>query len=497
VRPKLADIYAERARRSYWEFVRQAWPIGEPRPFVAGFHIDAICECWEAVIAGDLRRLIINVPPRHGKSLLASVFGPAWAWINHPELSFLYASYAKELATRDSVRCRRVIESDWYRQRWGHVFELTGDQNLKARFDNDRGGVRLSTSVGGSTTGEGGDILVIDDAHKVEEAQSATQRSSVTDWFDFTLSTRLNDPARGAIVVIAQRLHEDDLCGHLLREGDWEHLCLPAEYEPSHPHPCARDPRTRAGELLWPERVGLAELKRLKTSLGSYGTAGQLQQRPAPDGGGIFKREWWRYYDPEEPLPFLEILVQSWDLAFTGNPDSDYVVGQAWAKIGPNRYLLHQIRRRMHFIESMAAIQEMSAWINERFPDRRGHAILIEEAANGAAMIDVLRQELSSIHPITPNGSKELRAQAVSPQIEAGNVWLPGAANAEGTGFDRSRTPQWVQDFIYEAESFPAASHDDQVDAMAQALMRLNRPAPRIRVVGGGPPRRRGLFAGF
>jgi hypothetical protein len=292
-RPYLRDeIDQELARRRLREFVRQAWPIVEPStPFVPGWHIDAIIEHLEAVSRGQIRNLLINVPPRHMKSLLVSVFWPAWEWIRWPERRWLYSSYAASLSIRDSVNCRRLIESPWYQRRWGRVFSLTSDQNTKGRFDNNRTGYRLTASVGGAVTGEGGDRIVCDDAHNVQEAESDSIRKSTVDWFDIVMSTRVNDPRTAAKVVVMQRCHQQDLSGHLLEQGGWEHLCLPAEYEGP---PCTTvigwtDPRTEPGELLWPERFGRPEIDDLKRSLGSYAAAGQLQQRPSPAGGGVFK----------------------------------------------------------------------------------------------------------------------------------------------------------------------------------------------------------------
>jgi hypothetical protein len=252
--------------------------------FIPGRHIDAIIDHLEAVSYGHIRRLLINVPPRHMKSLLVSVFWPAWEWTRWPERRFLYSSYAANLSTRDSLVCRRLIESPWYRARWGHIFVLTGDQNVKTRFENNRSGYRLSTSVGGSVTGEGGDRLVCDDPHKVDEVLSDSIRTATLDWWDTVMSTRVNDPKATAMVVVMQRCHQQDLSGHLLEQGDWEHLCLPAEYEgPSRATSIGfTDWRKEPGELLWPERFGRKEIDDLKVSLGSYGAAGQLQQRPSP-----------------------------------------------------------------------------------------------------------------------------------------------------------------------------------------------------------------------
>jgi len=248
-------VERELATRRLGEFVRQAWQVVEPSTlFVPGWHVEAIIEHLEAVSRGEIRNLLINVPPRHMKSLLVSVFWPAWEWTRWPERRWLYSSYAASLSIRDSVKCRRLIESPWYQSRWGHVFALTGDQNAKTRFDNNRSGYRLSTSVGGSVTGEGGDRIVCDDPHNVQEAESDPVRKATLDWWDIVMSTRVNDPKTSAMVVVMQRCHQLDLSGHLLEKSNWEHLCFPAEYEgPSRTTSIGfSDPRQHLGELLWP-----------------------------------------------------------------------------------------------------------------------------------------------------------------------------------------------------------------------------------------------------
>jgi predicted phage terminase large subunit-like protein len=484
VLPSKSEIAAERTRRSLLRFVIEAWPVVCPGSvFVPGLHVTAICRSLEAVASGVIRRLLVNVPPRHGKSTIASIAFVAWLWATRPELRFLCASYGQELAVRDSVQTRRLIESEFYRSRYGSAFALTGDQNQKSRFENDRGGVRLATSVGGFATGEGGDIIVVDDPLKIEDAGSVVRRQGAIDWFDYVLSTRLNDPRTGAVVVIGQRLHERDAFGHLLEQGGWEHLCLAAEYDPAHPFLWRDDPRSEPGQLLWPERFGPAEVAELKRQLGSYGAAGQLQQLPAPAGGGIFQRSWWCFYDPDGPLPRFDELLQSWDLAFSGGPGADYVVGQLWGITGANRYLLHQLRGQLDFPQTIAAIRQLTTWAHGRFPGRAGHAIVIEKAANAAAAVSLLSREIPGIIPFRPEGDKLVRAHAVSPQVEAGNVYLPGARAADGVGYDRVRTPEWVQGLVEEAAAFPGSAYDDQVDALTQALIRASRPGPRIRVL--------------
>ena len=477
-----AAIDGEQGARHLRDFVRIAWPIVEPAtPFVPGWHIDAIVEHLEAVTLGEIRNLIINVPPRHMKSLLVSVFWPAWEWIRFPHRRWLYSSYAASLSIRDSVKCRRLIESSWYQRMWGDRFALTSDQNTKGRFDNNRSGYRIATSVDGFATGEGGDRIVCDDPHNVQDVESDAVRKATVDWWDVVMSTRVNDPRTASKVVVMQRCHQRDLSGHLLAQGGWEHLRLPAEFEEPR---CVTsigwsDPRERVGELLWAERFGPEEIASAKRSLGSYAAAGQLQQRPSPAGGGIFKRHWFRYFQPRgmnlppvilqlpdgstktiaaiEAPTTVDEQIQSWDCSFKDLDTSDYVVGQAWARLGSVYLLGHQIRGQMDLPATMKAVRELTAG----FP--KTYAKLIEDKANGSAVIQMLSQEIPGILPVNPSGGKIARAQAVSPLVEAGNVYLPHPEYAP-----------WVNDFIEECVQFPNGAYDDQVDAMTQALLRWN-----------------------
>jgi predicted phage terminase large subunit-like protein len=486
----LKEIEVELASRRLYDFVKMAWAVLEPGTiFVPGWHIGAICEHLEAITSGQIRNLLITVPPRHMKSLAVSVFWPAWEWIRHPERRWMFASYAETLSIRDSVQCRRLIQSPWYQSHWSDRFVLTTDQNEKRRFDNDRGGHRLASSVNGSNTGEGGDRIVIDDPHNVKEAESVLQRQEVIKWHGQVMSTRLNDPKTGARVMVMQRVHERDLAGHVLEQGGYEHLCLPAEYEGNKRSTVIgwSDPREQNGELLWPERFGPEEIRELKRSLGSYGAAGQLQQRPSPAEGGCIQRHWWRYWQPIGPAlppvavrhpdgttrqilpvtlpePFDE-MFQSWDCAFKELKSSDYVVGQVWGRRGADKYLVDQVRKQMDCPRTIQAIRALSA----TWP--RAHRKLIEDKANGSAVIQMLRHEIGGLIAVEPAGGKIVRANAASPQIESGNVYLPHPMRAS-----------WVEDFIEECAAFPQGRYDDQVDAMSQALLR-RRPEPRIRLL--------------
>lgn len=478
----------ERGRLPLLTFVAGAWPIVEPRrPFVNGWHIGAIAEHLTAVSDGEIQRLIVNIPFRHMKSLLVSVFWQTWEWTWMPESRWLMAAYAQTLTKRDNLKARRIIQSPWYRANYGHRFRLTTDQNEKLRFENDRAGYRIATSVGGAGTGEGGDRVVIDDPLKAGDAHSEAVREGTNEWWAEEMSSRGNDLSEdaripSAFVVIMQRLHEKDLTGYMLEEeGDWTHLMLPWEYEPD--RKCVvevtgfEDPRTEPGELLWPERFDRATTERFKRTLGAYGTAGQMQQRPAPPEGGIFKRTWWKFWKPQHsPLPPVSIRLpdgtaylaptvelpihvkadlQSWDMAFKNTVDSAFVVGQVWGFLAADSYLLGQTRARLSFTETVQAVRDLT----KAFPEATTK--LVEDKANGPAVIDSLQHEIPGIIPVEPEGDKIARAWAVSPLIEAGNVYLPHPALAP-----------WVWDLIEEAASFPNSTFKDQVDTFTQALRR-------------------------
>jgi len=460
--PSCEEIDAEIAKRSLRDYLEWIWPIVEPStPFVPGWHLDAICDHLEAVTRREIRHLLITVPPRHSKSLCCSVAWPTWAWTRDPALRFLFASYAADLSMEHAVLSRRIIESPRYRAAFAPEVTLTTDQNIKTYYENTARGYRISTSVGGSATGRGGDFIVIDDPHNLKEIHSETIRSEVLRWHDQVWSSRLNDPERGARVVIMQRGHEKDLAAHLLERGGYVHLKLPSEYEPTTwVSPTGwRDPRTEVGELLCPQRVGPNAIAEAKRDLGSYGYASQHQQRPAPLEGGLIKRHWWRYY-ATLPTQFDEVL-QSWDMTFKATVDTDYVAGHVWGRIGADCYLLDRVHDRLTFSQTIAAVRTLS----EKWP--QAMAKLVEDAANGPAVIDVLSREIPGLIAVKPDGSKVARMTAVSPMIEAGNVYLPSPEIAP-----------WVSEVIEEAAVFPNGAHDDDCDAMSQALRRLQAGRP-------------------
>jgi predicted phage terminase large subunit-like protein len=455
-------------------FVTAAWPVIEPvTSFVPNWHIDAVCDYLQAASRGEIDRLLINIPPRHMKSILVSVMWPAWIWTHSPHVRFLSASYGASLAERDAVRSRDLIRSGWYQQRWPQV-ELKGDVNRVSRYENTATGQRVATSVGGEATGEGGDVIIVDDPHKAEEAMLDAARSRVIDWHDGTLGHRFNNPKTGVEVVVMQRLHERDLSGHLLEQGGWTHLCLPARYELSHPFVWPGDPRSKAGELLWPRHFPERELSRLERTMTSFRAAGQLQQRPAALEGELLKRAWWSFYDPSwlndnqlGRLPKFQAIVASWDTAFKDKTTSDYVVGQVWGIYKADRYLLYSFRQQANLQATKDAMRATHGWVQRRWPSRP-HYVLIEKSANGVEILAELKREIPGVLAVSVSTDKITRAIAAAATLESGNVFLPGRADpGSASGYSAAA---WVAALIEEAATFPNGRNDDQVDAYSQAI---------------------------
>lgn len=448
-----------KAERNLAHFFKAAWPILEPDvPLLSNWHHDLLAEYLTATLTGDIKRLIINMPPRYGKSLFTTVQFPVWSWIKNPNLKYIFASYAQNLSTKHSLDRRNIIQSFWFQSAWGKSFKLQDDENQKMEFANDKRGSMIATSMQGSVTGKGADFVIVDDPHNPMQAESDTQRESVIQAFDSMFTTRLNSQKTGRIIVIMQRLHDKDLSGHLLGQKKWTHVCLPAESPKYHRlvMPISKRQVVRGfGQLLHPEREGKDELAAQKKALGSYSYSGQYDQNPTPRVGGILKRTYWKYWQtlPER----FDEMIQSWDLTFKDLETSDYVVGTVWGRVGANKYLLDMVREQMGLTASCKAILAQS----QKWPKAR--KILIEDKANGPAVIEVLKSKISGIIPVNPVGSKMERAAAIEPQCEAGNVFFP----------DPLKFP-WVQDVIEECAKFPRGEHDDIVDSVTQALIRLD-----------------------
>ena len=396
-------------RRTYVEW---AWPILEPAAaFLGNWHLDLICEYLEAVSAGQIRRLVINLPPRYGKSLLVSVLWPTWEWITHPSTRWLFVSYSEVLASRHSLDRRRLLLSAWYRQHWGHVIRLTKDQQAKLEFHNTRRGMMVATSVGGSVTGKGGNRLVMDDPHNPLQAESDVQRAHAIDFYTQTLSTRLDDKQQDATVLVMQRLHTQDLTARCLELG-FTHLCLPAlaPARTTITFPRSGQIRVReAEEPLWPAREPRPVLDEQRQLLGRYGFAGQYQQDPIPRTGGYFQRDWWGWYD-DAPAAFDEV-VQSWDPAFKDGDGSDYAVGLLAGRIGATVYVLDRFKAKASFVDTCRTIEGMVA----REP--RTQRVLVGDAANGPAVVNALQQRIRGSSPSRQRAGRSRAPRRCSPRL--------------------------------------------------------------------------------
>lgn len=451
----MEEARRELARRTMGDFV-----LYVDDNYRMNWHHRLLCDYLDKLARKEIRRLMVFMPPRHGKSELVSRKFPAYLLGRNPDTSIISCSYSADLASRMNRDVQRLIDSEKYAE----LFPDTQLSNQHTRrfyetryirnnnmFEvvNGKGNYR-SAGVGGGITGMGGEYIIIDDPVKNrEDADSATMREKVYDWYTSTLYTRLEKD--GCILLTLTRWHEDDLAGKLLKaaqEGadQWTILELPAvcEYPPK-PYDVRQE-----GEALWKWKYDEEALEKMKVTVGSRDWAALYQQHPTPGEGGTFKREWWNYY---KVLPDgLYDFVQSWDCTFKDAQSSDYVVGQVWARKGSSRYLLDQVRGRMSFTETLRAIRSLSA----KWP--QAVRKLVEDKANGTAVIDVLRKEIPGLIPVEPEGGKIVRANAVTAVVEAGNVFLP----------DPSIAP-WVHDFVEEHTTFPNGANDDQVDAQTQA----------------------------
>lgn len=443
-------------------YIGMMWTILEPaNPFVSGWHIEAICEHLEAVTAGQIKRLLVNVPPGFMKSLTTEVFWPSWEWgpKNLSHLRYVSASYNSDLTIRDNVKTRRLIESLRYQNCWGDRYQFTSDQNAKIKFENNRTGFKMATSVGGTGTGERGDRFIIDDPHNVKDGESDVKRNTVLRWMSETVPTRLNDPDKSAIIVIMQRVHERDVSGMILAdELGYEHLCLPMEFDPA--RRCKTsigfvDKRKHDGELLWPERHTQEVIDRDKKALGSYAYAGQFQQNPSPRGGGMYKRSWFEIVDD---VPQDGVAVRSWDLAASEGDQSPYTVGTLMRRANNGRIYIEDVVR---FRGSPAKVEETIKATAEKdgheviisIPQDPGQAGKSQKRWMAAALVGY------KVKFSPESGSKEIRAQALASQAEAGNVAI--------------KLAPWNREFLEELEKFPMGQFKDQVDACSRGMSEL------------------------
>jgi predicted phage terminase large subunit-like protein len=478
-------------RKNFNAFVEKAFAALAPgQDFDPGWHLEAIAYQLERLRRGEITRLIINMPPRSLKSVTASVAFPAFVLGHDPTRRIICVSYSGDLAKKHANDFRAVVEDGWYRE----LFPGTriGQKDSESEIELTARGFRLATSIGGTLTGRGGDLIIIDDPLKPDDAYSDVKRNTANEWFKNTLISRLDDKRSGAILIVMQRIHLDDLTGFVQSlSSDWTVLSLPAiaEIDEDIPISEGRVYHREAGEALSLEREPLAVLESLKGQLGSDSFSAQYQQAPVPPGGAMVKRHWIKRYD-ELPLASERLLtLQSWDTASKGGPDNDWSICTTWIVTRDRRwYLLDVWRKRVDYPELKAAVETLAVTF-------RAQRVLVEDTGAGISLVQELRSRVSGIIAVRPERDKVSRMAVVSAKFEAGQVFLP------------ERAP-WLGDFESELFAFPGSRHDDQCDSVSQALSetavrfpmhispeaiaRLSQPVPggRLNVFGYARGRR-------
>jgi predicted phage terminase large subunit-like protein len=460
------------------DFIRLCWPQAYAAfPLQMNWHIPLIAEHYTACYLGQIKELVVNIPPAGSKSSITGVLFPLWVWAKTPERSFIMAAYGDAVINRDARLFRQVIQSKWWQDRWGLNFQIPTKPAVEL-IENNRGGFRLGTTPGGAVTGYHANYQIIDDPIKPEDLTKVGLETA-KNWLGRTMGSRWRLPPEvNSRILIMQRLHCDDPSQTMLDNGA-VHICLPANFDPARRTVTTwgRDPRTKPGELFEPNRLPQEILDKKRIDLGPMAYAAQYDQSPVPEGGAVFKGSTLRFWSTvregkfrvgdflppgEESLivgrpPQWDQQICSWDCAFKDEAHSDYVAGQAWGRVGAGYYLLDQLHGHFDFGATQNKVKELAL----RF--RSATVKLVEDKANGTGVIATLTKEVPGLVAVDPQGGKFSRASACSGLFEAGNVYLPDPAMP---GYE------WVAaKFIPEVLSFPRAKHDDQVDAMTQALL--------------------------
>ena len=497
----LLAIEKRKCELSLAEFVRRAWHVIEPgQPYVHGWHIDFICAHLEAITNGELNddgtfynRLLVNVPPGTMKSLLIGVFWPAWEWgpKDKPHMRYVCASHSLDLALRDSLRMRRLVTDEWYQKHWGDRVILTGDQNAKGKFETTKTGFRQACAFTG-ITGYRGDRVIVDDPHSVDDANSDAKRETVTNLFKEAVTSRLNNPDESAIVVVMQRLHEQDVSGVILdNDMGYDHVMLPMRFDPL--RACVtrlgyEDPREENGELLFEARFPLHVVNRDEAAMGPYATAGQYAQSPEPRGGGIVKDSWWKPWDRPE-YPGIEYIVASLDTAYTTKTENDpsaltiwgifSAPGETAATRSVDRYGRTIEVATSYQSEALGATSKvmlMYAWqgkldigelvvkVEEICSRMRVDLLLIENKAAGHSVAQELRRVFNAanfmVQMYDPKTlDKVARLYSVQHIFSEGMVYAPNK--------------DWAEMVIRQVSSFPRGAHDDLVDTVSMGLKHL------------------------
>jgi len=457
---KLApDEFDALSRLDFWVFVQRVFAELTGEPFADNFHIQKLCAEVDRIRTGANVRLAIALPPRSLKSIIVSVALPAWLLGHNPGCEIVCVSYGQELAEKLSADCRRVMLTPWYRR----LFPVTVlDRQAMSHLATTAGGKRYATSVGGTLTGIGADVILVDDPMKPDEALSDAERKRANEWTRHTLFTRINNKKDDRVIIVMQRLHEDDMIGHVMEFADFELLAFPAIAEGDEVHEIQTPFGTlrhhrKAGEALHPEREPLAVLEKQRKLLGTEFFAAQYQQAPTPPGGGLVKTAWFQRFDLSHQ-PRFDRVVQSWDCASKASQLADYSVCTTWGVTARGEvHLIHVLRQRLEYPELKRKVRDMAK-------EHRAGFVVIEDSSAGTQLIQELSREgFARIKPVKANRDKVMRMAAQTPIIEAGRVFLP-------------REATWLPAYLHELAMFPKGRHDDQVDSTAQALAYISQP---------------------
>ncbi len=448
-------------RRDLMTFIeRSFYELNPQTAFSKSPHIEVLASRLEGCRQGKTKRLIVNLPPRSLKSHAATVAFPAWLLGHNPAIQIICASYGQELADKHARDCRTLMASTFYRTLFPRTCLFAEKQSVN-EFMTTAQGFRMSTSVGGVLTGRGADLIILDDPLKPDEALSATRRASVNEWYDNSLVSRLNSKESGVIIIVMQRLHQDDLVGHVLGQEGWEVLSFPAIAEEDETHLIESSLGNRrfdrkAGEVLQPDRESRLTLTGIRRTIGEYNFSSQYQQSPIPMGGAVIKTDWLKYYELSDRPERFSSILQSWDTANKSGELNDFSVCTTWGTTYDRYYLLAVFRRRLDYPELKRAVKEQAR-------QHRADVVLIEDKASGTQLIQDLKADgMYGVEPYDPlpGSDKILRLYSQSAEFESGRVLLP-------------RSASWLDEYVRELTSFPGSKYDDQVDSTTQALHHL------------------------
>lgn len=515
-----SDFAEEQAKRIYAEkslmqFTLQAWEIIEPgTQFKDNWHLHYLEEELLMLVVHDIKHILsekysdeyiehlenevfnprvnINIPPRTMKSLFANVFFPCWVWLHNPSKKFITVSYSKDLSMDLNKKRREIIESDWYQANWGHIVELKAEQNTKTYFENTKQGSMFSTSIGGTLTGKGGDIILLDDIQNPKQAESEADRKNAIEFVKSTLPTRLNDFIRGVIVNIQQRLHYNDVSGFIMEKykEDYKFITLPSETTEDRTYVAPISGKTylfKAGEVLWKNRMPASWIARIKREQGTRTYNAQFMQDPTPPGGNLVNPEWFRKW-LRLPIHNKQLMktssskfkiVQAWDMNFKEKDGADMVACSVVITDGTTSWLVDRFNEQIGFIRSLEEVTKMrDKWLFETVKEgvQLPIEIIIEDKANGPAIMEVLQLKIPGIIPTTPVEDKVTRMTSVTPFMEAGNILFPSTDTSE-----MLQRYHWVPDALEELGKFPYIKNDDFCDSLSIALRRIYVEPPRKR----------------